>query len=248
MSTKKIARKTKTTKARPSPLAEVAAKRLKEHTAKMAAKAAKPEQANGAADPSLADIHAALAELNAKLQAAGKDHLRVGYGTQQPEPERDPRRTVGGQLIPDHDVELALLKEEADPPTDDVCYQPLGDLVARVLSPAFVTYEPTHPAHWSTLDQGLLRVTELELRALAIALQHEAAPSGSLLSDSEVAFTQEDAVGLLVAISHRLSAGVELSSRMREARWGDPRFGGYDPKTAKRISGDDGETESEAAS
>ncbi len=225
MSTKKIAHKKTTTKTRTKTTAKPA------------------EKANGAsAVPTLTELHATLTDLNARLAAEGKD-LRVGYLVKNEQPERDPNRTVDGQLMVNTDAELAMLKIEADPPTDDVTYQPIGDLIARTLCAGFVTYEPTHPAHWSTLEGGLLRVTELELRALAIALEHEAADKDA----REVTFSVDDATRMLIALSHRLEAGRELASRLREARWGDPRFGGFDEATARRISGEGACETSEAS-
>lgn len=218
-------------------------KRAPKRTAKRATKTPKP---NGAADPtaSLETLTAAVADLNAKLKTNGVENLRVGFLTKITPPERDPSRNIDGQLMVNSEAELAMLKIEADPPTDDVRYQPIGDLIARTLCAGFVTYEPTHPAHWSTLEGGLLRVTELELRALAIALEHEDASKDA----TEVTFSADDATRLLIALSHRLEAGAELANRMREARWGDPRFGGFDLAKAKRAAGEDtAEESSEAA-
>lgn len=202
-------------------------------TTKPAKKTPKP---NGAADPtaSLETLTALVNDLNAKLKTNGVENLRVGFLTKVPPPQRDPNRTIDGQLMVNSEAELAVLKVEADPPTDDVTYQPIGDLIARTLCAGFVTYEPTHPAHWSTLEGGLLRVTELELRALAIALEHEAADKDA----TEVTFSADDATRMLIALSRRLEAGAELANRMREARWGDPRFGGFDPAKAKRAAGE----------
>lgn len=208
--------------------------RTKTPTKRAAKPAPKTPKPNGAADPtaSLESLTAVVADLNAKLRANGKENLRVGLLTKQAGPERDPSRNIDGQLMVNTKAELAMLKIEADPPTDDVTYQPLGDLIARTLCPGFVTYEPTHPAHWTTLEGGLLRVAELELRALAIALEHESADKDG----TEVTFSADDATRTPTALSHRLEAGAELANRLREARWGDPRFGGFDLAKAKRVA------------
>lgn len=212
--------------------------RKKTSTKRTSKPAVKPK-ANGTADPAKA-----VEEFAAKLRAQG-----YTVATGGPAPERDPHRTLDGQLLPDHEAEQKVLAVEADPPTDDVHYQPIGDLVSRVLCAGMVTYEPTHPAHWTTLEGGLLRVTELELRALAIALD---SADGALAAGTEATFDADDAVAMLIALSHRLDAGRELAQRLREARWGDPRFGGYDLAKAKRAAGEteteDAATESEAAS
>jgi len=223
MSSKKIARTKTPTKRAPKP-------------------ATKKPKTNGAADPTadLGTLTALVNDLNAKLKTNGVENLRVGFLTKITPPERDPSRNIDGQLMVNTNAERAMLKIEADPPTDNVTYQPIGDLIARTLCAGFVTYEPTHPAHWTTLEGGLLRVTELELRALAIALEHESADKDA----TEVTFGADDATRMLIALSHRLEAGAELANRMREARWGDPRFGGFDLAKAKRAAGEDTAEES----
>jgi hypothetical protein len=129
-----------------------------------------------------------------------------------------------GSASPDRGMEQAVLAESSQPLKPKYNYdRTLGDLIVEALVPNIRMDVKDSPEAWGTLDNNLLDITALELRAITIAMTHgDAGLDNALYSE----FTPEDAARVIEAISRRLEAGAEISRRLREARWGDPRFGG----------------------
>jgi hypothetical protein len=144
-----------------------------------------------------------------------------------------PRADKDAAAMPDSKAEQAALADFTDPRSsydkDPGFYyeRTLGDLIVEALVGRDLCEDVADsPEAWEPFDRALLKRTALELKVLNNVLAVE----GGLMADDHDAdpLSQVEICEILRGITRRAQAGAELSSRLREARWGHPCFGGGD--------------------
>jgi hypothetical protein len=128
-----------------------------------------------------------------------------------------------GSRYPDHDEQCRFLADFTDPDADTgpgYAYNvTVGDLIVEALIGRDLIDAPTG-AHedWESFEGALLGQVALELRVLGEAMEGD--------------LPEEAASKYLKALARRTEAATELASRLRDARWGHPSFGGGEARLA----------------
>lgn len=127
-----------------------------------------------------------------------------------------------------HESEMAALKAhielDEEVPVGFAYRRSVGDLVVEMMAPGLGSWNDNaeHPEGWKSLECMFLENIALELRILNHAMAADRTPDEP--PGDEV--THEDTCRAIQLLSRRVAAGAELSRRLREARWGNPHFGG----------------------
>lgn len=138
-------------------------------------------------------------------------------------------RSASGDY-PSTSAEEAFLRHETSADAKFINARTIGDLIVDMLAPSLTPGTPEHPEEWESLEHAFLQATTTELRAVMCAMNE------SPLDDDMIGevFTRNDGVRALQVITKRMEAGTELCRRLRNARWGNPNFGGGE-EAAKRA-------------
>lgn len=132
--------------------------------------------------------------------------------------------------LPDSKAERAVLADFTDPRSSYFKgasgYQyerTLGDLIVDALVGRDLVDDLAQaPEVWESFEAGILARTALELKAANFGL----AANGDDPDYPTDDLTKGEVCELLRGLARRTEAAVELSKRLREARWGHPHFGG----------------------
>ncbi len=142
-------------------------------------------------------------------------------------------RRTNGSLIPDHDLEHAVLAPNPNP-SMGLTDASLGDLIVQALVHG-VILGPNYdlPDDWQLLDNAFIETIATELKVLAIAASNGTTPLESGEPET-LELTEEDVTRMLMTLHRRAEAAAELLKRLRSARVDHPSFGGRgeedDPK------------------
>lgn len=141
-----------------------------------------------------------------------------------------------GSRYPDFQEQMRALADFTDPAADTglgyAYNRTLGDLIVDVLIGRDVR-EGITGAHedYESFEQAMLKRVAVEIRLVNYAL----ATGGGFSTDDHPtdAVTTEHACEYLRGLARRVEAGAELASRLRDARWGHPSFGGGEERLAR---------------
>ena len=144
-----------------------------------------------------------------------------------------------GSRYPNRGAEDALLGmvTDADAPTSTGFEhnRTLGDLLIDLLAPDLVRDMDQAPREWESIEHAFIVSTAREIRAVILA--REAAKMAVAEDDYvTIPFDEGDATRMLDRIQRRMTAGAELMQRLRNARWGNPHFGGGETLAAESKS------------
>ena len=141
-----------------------------------------------------------------------------------------------GSRYPNREEDAKALADFTDPSSETgpgyIYNRSLGDLIVDVLvGRDLIEGQTGHSEDYESFEHAVLRRVALEIRVANYAL----AVGGGVSIDDHAGdeITTAHVCEYLAGLARRVESGAELASRLRDARWGHPCFGGGEERLAQ---------------